>query len=82
MSNAQDVVDMLEAGAKDAIVGAAVRWHAAWTLRRAVEDAEREIGLDESDSEQIDRIDRCRAIELENAENLVEKVELALRCQL
>ena len=79
MGNAQDVVDMLEAGAKDEIVGAAVRWHAAWTHRREVEAAERDIGFDESDSEQIDRIDRCRAIELEAAGNLVEKVELAMR---
>lgn len=76
MGNAQDVVDMLEADTKDEIVGAAVRWHSARTHRQAVEDAGREIGLD---SEQIDRIDRCRAIELEEAENLAGKVVWALR---
>ena len=32
------------------------------------------------DSEQIDRIDRCRAMELEAAADLAGKVEWALRC--
>ncbi len=79
MSNAQDVVDMLEAGTKDEVVGAAVRWHAAWTHRRAIEDADGALGFDEPDSEQIDRIDRSRAIELEAAEGLARKIEWALR---
>ena len=79
MGNAQDVVDMLQAETKDEVVAAAVRWHAAWAHRRSVEDFERDFGLDESDSEQIDRIDRCRAIELEATENLAGKIEWALR---
>lgn len=76
MSNAQDVVDMLEPDTKDEIVGAAVRWHSARTHRQSVEEAGDEMGLD---SEQIDRIDRCRAMELEEAENLAGKVLWALR---
>ena len=77
MGNAQDVVDMLAAEPKDQVVGAAVRWHSARAHRQAVEEAGDEIGLD---SEQIDRIDRCRAIELEAADDLAGKVEWALRC--
>lgn len=79
MGNAQDVVDMLQAETKDEVVAAAVRWHAAWAHRRAVEDADGALGFDEPDLEQIDRIDRCRAIELEAAENLAGKIEWALR---
>lgn len=81
MSNPQELIDMLEAGTRDEVVGAAVRWYAAWTSRRVVEAADGAIGLDEPDSEQVDRIDRFWAVELEAAESLAEKVELALRCR-
>ena len=79
MSNTQEVVGMLEAETKDEVVGAAVRWYAARTSRRTIEDADGAIGLDELDSEQTDRIDRFRAVELEAAENLAGKIEWALR---
>ncbi len=79
MSNTQEVVDMLEAETKDEVVGAAVRWYAVRTSRHAMEDADGAIGLDEPESEQLDRIDRFRAAELEAAENLAGKIEWALR---
>ena len=80
MGNAQDVVDLLEAETKDAGAGGSgALGMRPGRIAESVEEFERDIGLDESDSEQLERLDRCRAIELEATENLAGKIEWALR---
>ena len=71
---------MLEAGVRDKVVAAAVRWHAAHRHCQAVIDAADDCyGCDCLDDEIEARIARCRAIEREQAENLAETVDVALR---
>ena len=72
-----EVVDMLEAGVRDEVVAAAVRWHAAYRHCHAVVDAAAD--CDGRDDETEARIARCWAIEREQAENLAETVDVALR---
>ena len=77
--SAVEVVDMLEAGVRDKVVAAAVRWHAAFRHCQAVVDAAND--YDDRDDETEAQIARCWAIEREWAENLAETVDAALRSE-
>ena len=55
--SAVEVVDMLEAGVRDKVVAAAVRWHAAFRHCQAVVDAAND--YDDRDDETEARITRC-----------------------
>lgn len=80
MNDLQELVDMLEAGTRDMVVAAAVRWHAAYRHCQAVIDAADDCdGCDCLNDENEARIARSRAIQREQAENLAETVEVALR---
>ena len=72
-----ELVDMLEAGVRDKVVAAAVRWHAAYRHCQAVVDAAAD--CDGRDDVTEARIARCWAIERAHAENLAETVDVALR---
>ena len=77
MSDLQELVDLLEAGVRDNVVAATVHWHAAYRHYQAVIDEAKD--CDYLDDETEARIARCRAIEREQAENLAETVDVALR---
>lgn len=80
MSDLQELVDMLEAGLRDKVVAAAVLWHAAYRHCQAViDEADDCDGCDCADDETEAQIARWRSIEQEQAENLAETVDVALR---
>ena len=75
-----ELIDMLEAGVRDKVAAAAVRWHAAYRHCQAVVNAADDCDdCDDCDDETEARIAGCWAVEREQAENLAEAVDVALR---
>lgn len=81
--SAVDLVDMLEAGVRDKVVAAAVRWHAA---RRHAENVQAELDEWIADSPNDDyvvdlrtRVGSARRIEEMQADDLADIIDLILR---
>ena len=80
--SAMEVVDLLDAGVRDKVAAAAVRWHASYRHCQAVVDAVNDYDdCDCCDDETEAEIARCWEIEREWAENLAETVDAALRSE-